>query len=183
MGTSYGALVALGYAIRYPADVLSLTLAEPPLHRWCCRTGAGARLFDAFMSDVWAPARAAFDAGNDRRAMQVLTDGIWGRPTFESLTAPRRATLLRNAASMKALTHAPDPFPDLAPSALAATGIPTLLINGEHASVLHRCVVEEMRRALPEARHRVVRGAGHGSPFENPAGFNAAVLRFLAQTG
>jgi pimeloyl-ACP methyl ester carboxylesterase len=182
VGTSYGALVALAYALRYPSDVLSLCLAEPPLHRWCGRTEATAKLFDQFMNDVWLPARAAFESDDAPRAVRLLTDGIWGRPTFDSLGLARQAAMMRNAASMRALTQARDPFPDLPHADVAAIAVPTLLINGEHASALHRCVVEALKRTIPGAQHCVVSGSGHGSPFENPAAFNATVLRFLADT-
>ena len=180
VGTSYGALVALAYALRYPSDVLSLSLAEPPLHRWCVRTEAGAKLFDQFMHDVWLPARAAFECGDELRAMRLLTDGIWGRPIFDALGSRRQAAVMRNIASMRALTQAHDPFPDLPHADVAAIAIPTLLINGQHASVLHRCVVEALMRTIPSAQHCVVGDSGHGSAFENPAAFNVAVLRFLA---
>jgi pimeloyl-ACP methyl ester carboxylesterase len=42
IGTSYGALLALAAALRAPARVASLVLAEPPLHRWACATASGA---------------------------------------------------------------------------------------------------------------------------------------------
>lgn len=174
VGTSYGALVAIAYALRRPADVQSLSLAEPPLHRWC------SRLFDQFMAQVWASARAAFESGEERRAMQLLTDGIWGRPTFDSMTPARQAAAMRHSAAMRALTQSRDPFPNLSRAAVAAMAIPTLLINGQHASALHRCVIEALKRTMPGAQHCVVRDSGHGAAFENPAAFNDAVLTFLA---
>ena len=180
VGTSYGALTALAFALRHPSDVLSLCLAEPPLHRWCEQTKAGARLFAEFMDSVWLPARAAFASGDDAHAMQLLTDGIWGRPVFDTLDPPRRAAALRNAAAMRALTQSRDPFPDLPRAMVAAIAVPTLLIRGQHASALHRCGVDALKHAIPHARLNVIGDAGHGAAFERPAEFNATVLRFLA---
>src|SRR5436309_10124611 len=34
IGTSYGALIALTFALRWPSRVTSLTLSEPPMHGW-----------------------------------------------------------------------------------------------------------------------------------------------------
>lgn len=180
VATSYGALVALMFALEHPAKVLSLVLAEPPLHRWACRTPVGARLYAAFMEEVWRPAAEAFERGHDRHALQLLADGIWGRAIFDSLTPQRLAAALRNAGAMKALTQAPDPFPDLAQTAVAQLAIPTLLVHGEHASELHVRVIEELARAMPDAARAVIAGAGHGSPLENPDGFNDALLGFVA---
>ena len=179
VGTSYGALVALVHALRHPAKVLSLVLAEPPLHPWSGRTKDGAVLYAAFMADVWLIAAAAFERGDDRRAMQVLTDGMWGRPAFESLPPVRVEAVLRNASAMKALTQAIDPFPDLDRNAVARLTSPVLLLRGEHASPLHARVVDELAGVLPFASRAVIAGAGHGSPVENADAFNAAVLGFL----
>lgn len=181
VGTSYGALVALAFALRRPDKVLSLVLAEPPLHRWACRTPDGTALHDAFMAEVWCPASQAFARGCDRLALQLLTDGIWGRPVFDTLSPQRLAAALRNAGSMKAQMRSPTPFHDLPRSQVAQLDNPTLLVNGSQASALHRRVVEELDGVMQRSRRAVIEGAGHGSPFEKPHAFNAALLGFLAE--
>jgi pimeloyl-ACP methyl ester carboxylesterase len=180
VATSYGALVALLHALRPPGQVLSLVLAEPPLHRWVCRTPAGASLYAAFMNDVWLPGAQAFMRGDDRRALQLLFDGMWGRPIFELLSPPRSQAALRNAGAMRALTQSLDPFPDIPRAAVARLAMPVLLLHGEQSSALHVCVIEELAAVLPRASRAVIARAGHGSPVENPQGFNDAVLRFLS---
>ncbi len=181
VGTSYGALVALSYALGHPGDALSLALAEPPLHRWACRTAEGMALFTAFMDNVWLQGRRAFEAADDERALQILADGIAGYPVFRTMPPDRAATARRNAAAMKALTFSPDPFPDLPTGAVSALPMPTLLIRGERTGGLHLCVMQELARALPGAAEAVIGSAGHGSALENPDGFNAAVLSFWDQ--
>lgn len=183
VGTSYGALVALAFALHHPSEVSSLVLAEPPLHGWACATDAGARLCRDFIAQVWNPAADAFGLRLDRRAMQLLTDGMWGRPVFETFPEDRVDAMLRNAGAMKALTLARDPFPDLDRAAVAGLGIATLLVQGEHASALHRCVMDELAAVMPGATRVEIAGAGHGSPNENPACFAAAVLGFLDAQG
>jgi pimeloyl-ACP methyl ester carboxylesterase len=81
VATSYGALLALGIALCAPDRVSSLVLAEPPLHRWALATDDGARLYRAFIDGVWHPAAQAFGRGEQRQAMALLTEGMWGRPT------------------------------------------------------------------------------------------------------
>ncbi len=181
VGTSYGALVALAFALQRPEQVRSLVLAEPPLHRWACRTPVGARLYAEFMAGTWCPAAEDFTRGDDLRALQRLTDGIWGRSIFASLSAERRGVMLRNAGSMKVLTQSIDAFPDLPRPSVAALRIPTLLIQGELASEIHGCVIEELAMLMPHATRAVISNAGHGSPFENPHVFNDAVLGFLEE--
>ena len=176
VGTSYGALVALLFALRHPQAVLSLALAEPPLHRWACRTAQGQALYTAFMAEVWLPATQAFEIGDDGRALQLLADGIAGHAVFDSMPPDRRAAAWRNAAAMKAVTGSLDPFPDLPVAAVAALPMPILLLRGERCGGLHLCVMEELAHALPAAAQAVIGNAGHGSHLENPGDFNAAVL-------
>ena len=181
VGTSYGALVALAFALGRPQQVASLVLAEPPLHGWARRTAQGEALHANFMADVWHPARRAFDDGRDFNAVQRLLDGIWGRAVFASLPTERVDVALRNARGMRAITRTSDPFPDLPCAAVAGLRMPTLLVRGEHASPLHRLVVDELALAMPAAAQAVIAGAGHGSPQENAFGFNAAMLGFLVR--
>jgi pimeloyl-ACP methyl ester carboxylesterase len=183
LGTSYGALLAMAVALRAPDKVASLVLAEPPLHRWARATEAGQRLYTAFIDGVWRAAAEAFGLGLQRRAMQLLTDGMWGRPIFGSWPDERVDAAMRNAAAMQALTQSQDAFADMERSAVACLTMPTLLLQGEHTSALHRQVMHELSRVMRDANRAEIPFAGHGSPNENPDGFNAAVSQFLDSKG
>ena len=178
IGTSYGALLALAVALRAPHEVASLVLAEPPLHRWACASDAGRRLFNTFL-DAWHSAAEAFGVGSQRRALQLLTDAMWGRPTFDRWPADRVDAAFRNAAALDALTRSQDPFPEIDRSAVAALAMPMLLVQGRHASRLHRHVMDELARVVSNGRRTEIALAGHTSPTDNPDAFNAAVVRFL----
>ena len=179
VATSYGGLVALAFALRHPPLVRSLVLAEPPLHRWAAATRRGRRLLDVFIGRCWRPAAHAFDAGRDGEALRCLTDGMWGRPVYDTMPAARREAAFRNVAAMKLLTRAENPFPDLPRDAVALLAMPMLLVRGEGASALHRQGLDELAALVPRARSTVIEGAGHASPSENPTGFNSTVLEFL----
>lgn len=64
---------------------------------------------------------------------------------------------------------------------LSQIALPTLVAVGEHDAI---STVDEMRgmaRAISGAELVVIPDAGHMSPLENPAAFNAALERFLAR--
>jgi pimeloyl-ACP methyl ester carboxylesterase len=61
--------------------------------------------------------------------------------------------------------------------------MPVLIVRGEHTDDLHRMIVEELATLLPTAERLVIPRAGHGSPRQNPAVFNAAVVAFLNRRG
>jgi len=179
VGTSYGALVALAFAVRHPGKVRSLVLAEPPLHRWATATAPGRRLYESFMAQVWQPAVEAFAQGSEQQAMQLLIDGIWGRPVSGTWPRERFDAAMRNAAAMKALAQAREPFGEPARASVARLTMPVLLVEGEYASPLHRCVMNELARVIDGARRVEIASAGHGAASERPDPFDAAVLRFL----
>ena len=179
VATSYGALLALGIALCAPDRVSSLVLAEPPLHRWALATDDGARLYRAFIDGVWHPAAQAFGRGEQRQAMALLTEGMWGRLTLESWPAERMDGVMRNALVLHELTRIADPFPDFDRAAVSRLEIPTLLLRGAHTSALHRHVVDELSGVMRHAQRIEIPRAGHGSPNENPAAFNAEVIAFL----
>lgn len=181
VGHSYGALIGLLHALRHPGQVLSLTMAEPPLHAWARRTPKGEALYTDFMRDTWRAAAAEFARGRDRDALERLVDGIAGEPVFQTFSPARSNAVWRNAGAMRALTRPDDPFPDVARVAVRALATPCMLLRGERCSPLHLCVMEELARELPLAEQAVIAGAGHGAPLENPAGFNQAVGAFLSR--
>lgn len=179
VATSYGAMLALEIALRAPDQVVSLVLAEPPLHRWLRATEAGEKLYNAFIQDVWSAAGDAFERGLHRRAIDILTQGMWGRPMLESWSDDRVGAAMRNAMAMRELIRAHDPFPDLERSAVSRLAMPTLLVHGEQTSTLHVQVMNELSNVMGHARRVEIPNAGHGSPNENPAAFNAVIVPFL----
>jgi pimeloyl-ACP methyl ester carboxylesterase len=180
VGTSYGAFTALMFALRQPQQVASLALAEPPVHSWAMDAVGGDVLYRRFTSDVWRPAGAAFRRRQPARAMQILADGMWGRPVFAAFSSRDRCAIMRNARAMQALVLSSDPFPKVARAGVRQLELPVLLIAGEYATALHRLVNRELARVLPNVREVTVPGASHGSPRENPGFFNATLREFYA---
>lgn len=76
-----------------------------------------------------------------------------------------------------------DPQPAADPPALARLGeiaAPALIVVGERDVPDCQAIAALLQERIPQARTVVLPGAGHMSPMEDPAAFNAAVLAFLA---
>jgi 3-oxoadipate enol-lactonase len=58
---------------------------------------------------------------------------------------------------------------------------PSLVINGEHDGALPRGT--ETAKLIPNARHVILKDAGHACNIEDPMAFDAAVMAFLADHG
>jgi pimeloyl-ACP methyl ester carboxylesterase len=59
--------------------------------------------------------------------------------------------------------------------------MPTLLVWGEHDTLVPGAVGEHLQACLPDARLVVIRGAAHNPMWDHPTEFNRLVLEFLRQ--
>ena len=64
---------------------------------------------------------------------------------------------------------------------LARVRAPTLIVWGEHDSVVPPAVGEQLRAQVPGSRLVVIPGAAHNPMWDRPAEFNRALLEFLAE--
>lgn len=181
VGTSYGALIALTYALDRPRQVLSLVLAEPPLLRWVQAAPDGGRVCDTFLREVWEAAGRAFMTGRPRHAMRRLYDGMRGAGTFDLLSDGQLESVLRNTRAMERLVLSTDPFPDLSMETVARLQMPVLLITGENTVPFHRLAHAAVARVLPRAEQSVIANAGHAAAIENPEAFNGAVRGLVSR--
>ncbi len=62
---------------------------------------------------------------------------------------------------------------------LAAAGIPTFFVVGEHDLITPPDLIEMCHRLVPGSRFQVISGSGHSAYYEKAEVFNEAVLRFL----
>lgn len=179
VGSSYGAYTALALALRRPQRVRALVLAEPPLLCWADRVPGGAAARAAFERDVAAPARAAFAAGDDARALHLMTGGIVGGEALRAMPPPVMARRMENLLSLRRLVMSSDEFPWLEPAAVRALAVPTLLLAGSQTPAIHDAAFRALCAGMPQAEARRVPGAGHAVSRDNPALFNAWALEFL----
>jgi len=178
VGTSYGALTALIFALERPTQVRSLVLAEPPILEWANQLPGGEELYEHFMNNVHRPAGRAFVAGNDTQALRLLIDEFDGAGTFDRLPAERRQVVMQNANFFRAVTVSSDPFPNLDRDSVRRLPMPMLVVRGERTDALHRMLAEHLA-SLKGSAVNVIPGAGHGSPRQNPVAFTEVVLGFL----
>lgn len=179
VGTSVGAFVGLIAALRHPDQVRSLILAEPPAHQNIRNTPEGEAVYQDFIMTVWAPAAAAFRRDDDQKGMAILVDAFGGASTFQHLPPAALTVAMQNSQYFKSATRASEPFPPLNVNKLKNLRIPVLIITGETTLKIHKLVNEELARLIPNVKTALIPEAGHGSPRENPAAFNEAMVSFL----
>ncbi len=179
--SSFGGYVALCLAVRHPALVRSLVLAEPPLMPWLLNTAGGRRLADAFLADGWLPARAAFRQGAPEQGVAKFLNAVMGRDAFTRLSPSTRQGLMDNAPAMQVETESSDYFTPFTCEEAGTIGRPALLLEGELSPPLFHLIVDELARCLPDTSRVLIAGVSHAIHLGNPEAYNAHVLRFLAQ--
>jgi pimeloyl-ACP methyl ester carboxylesterase len=155
-------------ALRHPETLLSLTLADSS--RGSGRTPEGragmlGRVED--LAELGSHAFAQLRGPNllTLDAPQILVDRV------VSIMERIRPIGYRAAARMMAATdHSAD---------LPRITVPALVLVGEHDRVTGVAESRTLADGIPGARFAIVPGGGHAVNQENPAAFNAELIRFL----
>lgn len=168
VGSSFGAIVALDLARRYPELVSSLILCEPPLapsdslapvpDGFACR-------FDALVATEGGEAAAEF-----------FLRSVLGDESFERMPKTYRqrsmAAWQQIRTDMVALACYRVRYHDLG----GEIKCPTLLLGGARSAEFYRDTLDALQLAIPDSELRILRGAGHMMQVDAHRQFNA-ILR------
>ena len=178
IGHSYGGGVALRFAFERPERLRSLTLIEPScFHILKAAGGNEAHLLDEIMTVADAVNRGII-CGDYRSGMKTFIDYWSGAGAWASLADDRRAQFADLAVHVAhhfwSLFHEDTPL-----AAYAAVDVPTLILCGTRSPRPSRAITRLLADALPQARHRTIRNAGHMSPITHPADVNPLISAHL----
>ena len=175
MGVSMGGMIAQAYALAYPSDVKTLTLA-------CTYAAPGP--FCSRMFSMWA------DTASVMGVPQVMRDvTLWaftldffrerGDELAEFETAMRYMDQPVHAyLAQLAVIQEHDTSADLA----ALSSIPTLVLAGEEDILIPTRLSRELSDLIPGSTFLTTPG-GHGCIWEKPDEFNSAFVGFLLENG
>jgi pimeloyl-ACP methyl ester carboxylesterase len=184
IGHSYGAYTILFLAIKHPELVRSLTLAEPPVHRWASDSPEGKQVFKDMM-EFWGKAGDAFRKGNSDEALRLMAAFFSeNKETYESLPAVVRKKTEQNLKEWKALTTSRDAYPPVERRLVEKIKKPVLILCGEKTLRIHQLVNSVLERLLKgnkDTERFTVLGAGHDMWGEQPEVCRKVVLEFLSK--
>jgi pimeloyl-ACP methyl ester carboxylesterase len=171
-GLSMGGYVALAYVRKYASTTRGLILAD---------TQAAADT-DEQRANRDRMIGIALEEGAKPIADAMLKRLI---PEQTAIARPQLVKQLRDmmeTARPQTLAHALAAMRDRPDQTelLGQIRMPTLLIVGEHDAITPPTVMEKMAAEIPDAGFKVITGAGHMSPMEQPSQVNAAMREFLA---
>ena len=186
VGASMGGSAALVLALRRPALVRSLVLAEPPMMGWAAAGSPdGAAHVERFMREAWEPARAAFLDGDAERAMSALMDYFVAPGALRAFPERLRRRVMDDARDWEAQILSSSPFPPLPLDAVRALRQPVLMLSGGRTLPVHAAIdtalEQTLRSRTPPApfERAVFPSATHDVWTDAPAECRAATLEFL----
>ena len=170
VGNSFGAAVAVDFALQHRERVSSLTLSGPLLLGR--RTGI----------EAWSRCVALAAEGDRTSAAETwLDDPLFeGVRQNEELFEELRQMVLDYAGghwtgAVASRWSDPDPVPRL-----RTLEVPALVISGDREVPSFTLMAEAYAHCLPRARREIIGGAGHLVNLERPDAFNALLRNFLA---
>jgi pimeloyl-ACP methyl ester carboxylesterase len=175
VGHSYGAALALEAARKLVPRVKSLTLVEPvTFHLLKVERRPEWREVE----ELGIAVLSAVGKGDDRAAASAFMSYWLGRWRWwlapEKFKAAITATIGKVALEFAIAIEAEERL-----SAYAGVTAPTLLIAGSKTRAPARAVVDLLGATLPQAEIKIVKGAGHMSPFTHPTEINRLVRAHL----
>ncbi|MGI8725980.1 MAG: alpha/beta fold hydrolase [Methyloceanibacter sp.] len=176
VGHSYGAALALEAARKLGSRVKSLTLIEPvSFHLLKVESRPEWREVERLGIAVLG----TVGRGDDRSAAKAFMSYWLGRWRWwlapEKFKAAITATIRKVALEFTIAVEANAPLRDY-----ASITAPTLLIVGSKTRAPARAVADMLAATLPQAELKILKGAGHMSPFTHRAEINRLVLDYLA---
>lgn len=176
VGHSRGGAVALSMLHRHPDRLRSLTLADPRgLEPLLAASPDDARMARE-IGATFAELQRRLAAGDVEQGARGFVDALGGAGAWERRSAAEKAMFLDNIAT----AVDPGELPAIDRQQLQALAMPLLLITGERSPARYGRMFAALRAVNPRiAEPVVVPAAAHAMQRENPAGFNAALARFL----
>jgi pimeloyl-ACP methyl ester carboxylesterase len=175
VGGSFGAKVALGFAVTHPDRVERLVLCPPVLPGW---------EWSEHVRRGWQEEEEAYEAGDLDRATEVNLE-LWvdGPNRGPEAVDPEVRDLVRTMQRRAFELPEPDPPPEPAPDPdvrLAEVRAPALVVVGDQDVEDFVAMADAAAAGIPGARKVVIEGAAHVVALEKPQEFNAALLAFLS---
>lgn len=170
VGSSSGGVVAVELLRRRPDLVRGAVVSEPPLF------GIDPAAGDELRGLIAGPVGSAMREGGPPAALEAFlsTMGLWA-----TLDERRRAAYLTNAGLLLPTLEAAGP--SVTRQDLATLTTPVCVVAGDQGPPPLRRLARSLADALPDARHVLLRGAGHATYVDEPEAFARCVADFAAE--
>ncbi|HEU0029857.1 MAG TPA: alpha/beta hydrolase [Kofleriaceae bacterium] len=195
VGLSSGGLIALRFAIQYPALVRRLVVCEPDATTLFTPYAPGPRdivrllvehplggtsMLRGAARGIW-PAQKLFARGDHAAGVETFMTGTIGARFFRRFSTERVHQMVDNAPTTAIYFARGAARSGLALAELEQLDRPTLVLYGDHSPCMHRMYAKTVHAHIAAARIAEIPDAAHFLNEHNPAVFASVVGRFLAE--
>jgi non-heme chloroperoxidase len=182
VGHSYGAFTALHCAYHHPELVKALVLGEPPILPFLeiSQLKDDKVLLLAFRDGAIKPTMAAFNEGDDVKAVRAFLDGVMGKQdVFDQIPEQARRLMIENAKTLQGEMESGMP-PSFSVEDARQVSIPTLLVRAELSPRFFHRIIEILSDNMPNTEQVEIPGVTHDlGRMTKPDIFNEKVMQFL----
>lgn len=165
VGFSWGGATALRAAVAAPELVDRLSVIEPEAYALLRTQEAAAYAQICGLRDRW---RAHVRAGRWHEAFEEFVDFYNGPGSFSRWPPGRREAFLAVQQARGDLWDVLFDDGVLTVDALGRVTAPVQVIEGSETSAVDHAICDVVRRAVPNAQHTLIGGAGHMMPLTHP---------------
>lgn len=189
IGHSYGAYDALFLAIKYPALVRALILAEPPAipllgYLPGDEQKKGKDMEKDIQRRMVVPMQEAFGRGDREAGISAFLAYVLNDPkAWEKIPQSGREQMLRSAREWDVMMTTGTIFPAIGPAEIRRIKAPVLLLSGAKSYPFLSLITQELGRLLPHNQSIVFPNAGHQMWYQNTEECRKDVKDFLARNG
>jgi pimeloyl-ACP methyl ester carboxylesterase len=181
VGTSYGACVALRFAVRHPSLIRRMAIHEPPLLGLLDASPGGQPVAEEERRKL-GEVRRLLERGDHRDAAERFVETVaLGPGAWEQLPPPVQERFVRHAPTFLGELRDPDALAGDTAS-LGEIRTPILLTQGDQSPPMFAMVVDLLAETLPEVTRCVVEGAGHVPHITHPDAYADVLREFLASS-
>lgn len=177
LGHSRGGAVAIALALRYPAIVRSLVVADPGGLEALLPPSAEGEAMAAQSAQMFERLAANLARGDDVAAARRFVEDLNGPGAWERRSRAVQQGMLDNIRTGPACAQRPH----FTEAEIASLTMPVLPVTGSASPARYPLMLAQMRRLNPRVEGIVtIAGAAHAMHREQPVAFNAAVAAFIA---
>ena len=181
VGHSYGGFIALLVALHRPQWVRSVAAFEPVAFGVLHSSGDADGLASLAAANVDASLRDT-PIGGQEPWLRAFVDYWNEEGAWDRLSEPARGSF--RAVGWKLYGEVRSLLLDRTPhQAYAMLPVPTLLMSGEASTIAARRVAAILAEAMPDARLRMLEGAGHMGPLTHAPQVNGWIADHIAISG
>ncbi len=174
VGHSYGAFVALFFALRHPDLLRAMVLAEPPAVSLLRElepphASEGRAAYRDIYRDMVIPMQRDFRAGAREQGVADFIDYVFDDPhRWASWSQADRDETMRDAHEWDVMMTRGTLFPRITAAQVRSIETPSLVISGEETYPFLRLIDDELAKLLPHAQYLRIPGVGHQMWMQRP---------------